>query len=302
MPKGSSILAGILGKTARRKALVSGALTMSLLASPGVASAKDIGLAAAKRLPVKATQSAAVRASKYRNIVDTVTAMTDKNVVVREKAADFLFKTGVHESQGLTKFRQVGGGPGRGIMMTEQRSLASPDKVSTLEDVVQRYAKSRPEAMGVLEQTSGKTKKQLLSMTDVQLGDLSVKEQTFNVAVARYKLKMFKEAIPGDKSLFPDYWFKYYQGGSKSVETIRKNAYERSLRSFDKKTIDDLMSMSSAGRGVKAQKNLTIAMASQGSGGRQFKQTAGTYKVLEDKKIMHNISNQKMKTDHLFRV
>ena len=35
---------------------------------------------------------------------------------------------------------------------------------------------------------------------------------------------------------------------------------------------------------------------------RQFKQTAGTHTVLENKKIMHNISNQRMKTEHLFRV
>lgn len=35
---------------------------------------------------------------------------------------------------------------------------------------------------------------------------------------------------------------------------------------------------------------------------RQFKQTVGTHTVLEDKKIMHNFSNQRMKTGHLFKV
>jgi len=34
---------------------------------------------------------------------------------------------------------------------------------------------------------------------------------------------------------------------------------------------------------------------------RQFKQTAGTHTVLESKKIMHNVANQRMKTEHLFR-
>ena len=33
---------------------------------------------------------------------------------------------------------------------------------------------------------------------------------------------------------------------------------------------------------------------------RQFKPTAGTHTVLESKKIMHNVANQRMKTEHLF--
>ena len=58
-----------------------------------------------------------------------------------------------------------------------------------------------------------------------------------------------------------------------------------------------ILSKEPALKGIFKQKGV-----SYGGIKRQLKQTAGTHTVLENKKIMHNVSNQRMKTEHLFRV
>ena len=198
---GSKLLANALSKAAWRKRILSGALSVSVATTPAAAMAKNVTAGSAKM--AEAIQMTA-KQSKFLGAIDDVVALTDKNLIVRGRARNLLFRTGMHESAGLKYTKQIGGGPARGYFQIEY---------DTAKDIVQRYA-ARPDKkayMGILEKFSGKTREELLALNKAQLNSLVEENVRFSATVARLKYKMAPAAIPEGLEAQAKYWGKYYQ-------------------------------------------------------------------------------------------
>jgi hypothetical protein len=229
--------------------------------------AKDIGLEAGKKIQIKATMPVEERARQLRDLVDTTAALIDTNKVTRKRAANLLYRTAVHESGGLKYIQQLGGGPAVSYFQIEP---------STAVDIVQRYAKTRPKVMEILEKTSGLTQKELLQLSKDDLAALLKRNNIFASSVARFKFRMNPEMIPEGLDAQSAYWGKYYQTTSDAKKMLK---FRENNTAFDAQ--------------VKAAiKEKTL----------RKKKTAGLVnKVMDKKKVSHSIESIAEKTKHLFK-
>ena len=253
----------------RRKALVSGALAATLATTPtSVALAKDIGIKAARATQIHTVSSAATRAQKWRDVVDTVVAMTDKNPAARKKAAQMIYETGVHESGFLKNVVQIGGGPARGITQVER---------ATARDIIQNYAKYRTGVMDVLSDVANVEKSKLLEMSGEELGSILENNQAFAAALTRYKYKRVPTPIPETMEERASYWAKNYWVGQVKGKTP---AEIKAMR--DKK----------AAQFIKHNVNFSSQTETVGL----------TNDVMHNKRTQHQVMDVIEKTKHLFKI
>lgn len=253
----------------RRKALVSGALAATLATTPtSVALAKDIGIKSARATQIHTVSSSATRAQKWRDVVDTVVAMTDKNPAARKKAAQMIYETGVHESGFLKNVVQIGGGPARGITQVER---------GTARDIIQNYAKYRTGVMDVLSDVANVEKSKLLEMSGEELGSILENNQAFSAALTRYKYKRVPTPIPETMEERASYWAKNYWVGQVKGKTP---AEIKAMR--DKK----------AAQFIKHNVNFSSQAETVGL----------TNDVMHNKRTQHQVMDVIEKTKHLFKI
>lgn len=258
------------------KSVLSGVLAATLAASPaGVALAKDVGVGMASKVKINTMSSIAKRSSSWRDVVDTVTKLTDpKDELIRSRAADLIYRTGVHESGYLKNVRQIGGGPARGLTQVEK---------NTALDIVQNYAKSRKDVMNVLTTVSGKSQTQLMGMSKEGIGSLIEENQAFAAALTRYKYKISPEAIPVSLEDQAAYWAKNYWAGNNNLRKEKIRQFISNNRKFEKDVITDLKIPASIRNKMNAN---TMGL---------------TNNVLHNRKVNHSIINPIEKVKHLFR-
>ena len=92
-----------------RKAIIAGALSVSMLASPMTAAAKDIGAKTARNMTFNVGASAASRIQSARNIIDTALNLTHPGATAAAKAGIVkqLREVSWHESKRLKHLRQL---------------------------------------------------------------------------------------------------------------------------------------------------------------------------------------------------
>jgi hypothetical protein len=270
-----------------RKIAGTAALAGTLTVAPAAkAAAKDIGAIAARKVPIHTVQSVAKRSSRWRDVVDTVTKMTDKNAVVRDRAANFIYRVGVHESMGLKKVVQMGGGPARGITQVEK---------ATASWLVKDYAVKRKGVMDVLVKSSGLSREKLVNMSQKELGQLTRDNPLFSAALTRYKIKPVMESIPEGLEAQAKYWAKHYWAGPKEEQAAQIQKFIKSNTSFRKNMRIDLGVPADVGN--RAQKSMNTAVKKKMS-----QKNAGLVnEVLNERKINHTIIDTREKTKHLFR-
>jgi len=240
----------------------------STLLFGSTALAKDVGISAGRKIQIHASQGMSVNSNNLRDLVDTATAVTDKNPLTRKKAADLLYRTAMHESGGLKYSKQLGGGPARSVFQIEP---------TTATDIVQRWAKNKSQAMGALEEVTGMTRKQLLGLNRKELVGLLETNSLFATTVARFKYMMTPHAIPEGLVAQANYWGRHYQT-SNSPKKIQ--------------------------RFITNNKQFTaqIQNAMKGNTLREGKTAGIVNRVLHQKKTNHAIKNLVKKTLHLFKV
>jgi len=287
---GSKMLARVLSASARRSMILSGALSLSILASPGIASAKDIGAVAARSMKVAATETAAVKVDKLKDIIHTVIGMTDKGAseAYKGKVANMLGRTAVHESMGLKQVRQISDykdgkpiyGPARSYWGVEPETAKwlTTDYAFATKRVPVKGKKGefetvlrRPDTLASIESATGLSREQLKTLSQKDVTAMLENNVFYAGTMARYKYKTRTGSIPGTLDEQASYWSNEYQGKGIAANTAN---FVQSNKSFENKL------------GYKPE--------------WEDKQTAGLTMVLDENKIKHNISDVKTKTDHLF--
>lgn len=264
----SSAMSSIASKGAMSSGLLTAAISSSLLFS-GIAFAENVGLEAGRKIHINPNAPINVRAQNLRDLVDTAVGLTDKKANIN--VANQLYRTAIHESALLTQRGNLAGSSARGMFQILK---------GTAKDVVQRYASTRPDVMGVLKSTSGLGEAKLLSLTTDELSGLVKDNDLFAAAVARYKYKMQKTVIPEELSTQAVYWRKYYHAG-KGTGTEHIRQFIQHNKQFDAQVRDS----------IKAQIKRSSKPKTMGI----------VNKVLHNNKTNHAIKDVVKKTKHLFK-
>jgi hypothetical protein len=247
---GSKLLERALKARAIRKTLLTGALSVSLLASPVTASAKDIGAAAARTVKVAVSETATAKVDKLKDIIHTVVGMTDEGATAAHKGrvAKQLGRTAVHESSGLTQTRQISKyvkgkpvyGPARSFWGVEpetatwlttdyafdRKNIPIKGKEGEFKSVLRR-----PKTLANIEKATGLSRDELKNLTQADVTKMLEENVFYAGTMARYKYFTRKGSIPDSLKAQGAYWSSEYQG--KGIEANTTNFIQNN-KAFNK--------------------------------------------------------------------
>jgi peptidoglycan L-alanyl-D-glutamate endopeptidase CwlK len=223
-------------------------------------------------IPKKGYVIPAGRMGDVRKTTDYIAGLTEASKESAKNVSDMLYETAVHESGGLRYSQQVWGqGKATSIFQIEP---------STAEHLVS-WSMRHKRALNILVATSGKTEKQLKSMSRNEISKLVSSNEKFAAAMARVKYLTAPGAIPGSLNDRAAYWSKYYQGTSNPEKT--KQFIEQ-----NKKAAADL-SGASVSNVVSKHVN-------------KPPQNHGLVDKIHQSKVSHNISSQKKKLSIMSKI
>ena len=252
-----------------KRVLAATAVASAILGSSQGAMAEVVSLDQARLIHIDPKSDFLTKSRQLRNLTDTAVALTDKSL--SQKVANQLYSTAVHESGLLNMRGNLAGSSARGIFQILS---------GTAGDIVQRYASTRPNVMKVLEESSGMSRKKLMSLTRAELSNLVKENDLFAAEVSRYKYKMVPAAIPEGIENQAAYWRKHYHAG-KGAGEVHIKQFKLHNKQFDS--------------GVQRE----IARKAKAAAKQK---TMGATKVMHNKKVMHTIKSQAKKLKHLFKV